>query len=672
MSSFRFLRSFNFSNYFRKFKNKIIKILYFKYLIKKREIIRSTSASEKLFQKFLRSLNIEEIRNRFFENHLFAFSDINEKETLIKYIEKNCSTDVENYIEYADEIIKGKIRVFERTTNFQKEINWCYSFFDNNDWDLIKSERINKHPKRKKVDIKYVWELNRHNFLSYLGFAYFYTGEKKYATKFKNIINDWILKNPPLYGVNWLSGLEISIRSISWIINLFFFSSSKEINNNKFFRKIFKSMFLHAYFLRYFYSKKSFNHSIGDIFGVYLFSKAFNNIDIFKKWENKFFKLFNNQIHRQTRFDGTHIEQSVNYHRFVLEFFTLFFILNHKIISSKISVLIEKMFTYLLMIMKPNGTFPLIGDNDDATLLLLNNYNRNLFNNLLNLGVILFKRGDLKYISKTISPSSILLLGSKGYATFTKISPREPNKIMQYFQNAGYFVKRQNWSNKANYLFIDFGNFGPNNASHCHSDITNIIFCYNGKNIINDSGTYSYNKSWEERNLFRGSKSHNILTINNKNQANIKDWFAWNSKPRVKRLSSKFDDNLELTCIHNGFKGFLVKRTLIVNKMLTKIVIKDNVIPLENMEKNKNFNINIYFHFDKNTKITKKNNSIIINDDLKIDISSKYDFNLSLQKSQYSPSYGIIKECNSLNIQLKGNFYNKDQIEFITKIYQVK
>ncbi|MFX0036802.1 MAG: alginate lyase family protein [Candidatus Hermodarchaeota archaeon] len=668
MSSFHTLRFFKISNYVGRVKNIILKLLYAKFFKKRREVIRNPYAIEKLIRKVLKALNIEDIRNKFFKNNIFAYSKISERENLIEYIKNKCPVELEKYLKYAEEIIEGKFRIFERIVNFKEKINWHYSFFDNYNWDLVKAEKVNKHPKNKNIDIKYVWELNKHQFLPYLGFAYFYTGNKKYAIIFKNIINDWIQKNPPLYGVNWHSGLEISIRLISWIYALMFFNSSKEINNNAFFKKIFKSMFLHAYFLRYFYSKKSYNHTIGDIFGVYIFSRAFDKINIFKKWEKKFFKLFTSQIHRQTRPDGTHIEQSVNYHRFVLEFFALFLILNRKMNISKTSLLIEKMFDYLLMLMKPNGTFPLIGDSDDATVLLLNNYNNTQFNNLLNLGVILFKRGDLKYISKAISPISILLLGSKGYETFENTAIREPNKTMQYFQNAGYFVKKQNWSNEANYIFVDFGEFGPNYASHCHSDITNIIFCYKGKNILIDSGTYSYNKSWKERNLFRSSKSHNILTVNNKNQADIIDWFAWENKPKVKRSFKKINDKLEIICSHNSFKGFLVERKLIFNNIISNLFIEDKVIPL-NHGKNKNFNISIYFHFDNKTTIRKKNSNIIIDDELGIEISSKNKFNITIEKFHYSPSYGVLEDSCMLNIQLKKEINNKDWIKIITNIY---
>ncbi|GAH32555.1 unnamed protein product, partial [marine sediment metagenome] len=111
------------------------------------------------------------------------------------------------------------------------------------------------------------------------------------------------------------------------------------------------------------------------------------------------------------------------------------------------------------------------------------------------MGCILFRKEELKFITKQISPISLLLFGEKGIKTFNELESIEPNKNFEYFDKSGYFVIRNNWTDNATYLFADFGRFGPLTAPHSHSDITNIIFSYNGKNIIIDSGNYSYNKS---------------------------------------------------------------------------------------------------------------------------------------------------------------------------------
>ena len=655
------------SKLFRKVYRLIQKFVFFKYYNKKREIIRNSYLFDRIFKKVFGSLRNAEIRESFFNNQLFAYSNKNEKEKIIEYLNYYCIEEIKNYLNFANKIINKEFNIFEKTYKFKEEVDWHYSFFNNFSWPLQKSEKIDIRPKSQEVDVKYVWEFNRHQFLMYLGFAYYYTEDEKYTKEFKDLILDWIKKNPTLYGINWYSGLEISIRLISWIFTLYFFRNSKEINNDIFFKEAFKSMFQHVYYLKYFYAPRSLNHTIGELFGLYLFSKTFINLKPIKKWERRYSKKFKRQIILQTRPDGTNIEQSVNYHRFVLEFFSLFYILNPKSLKRKERDLIEKMFDYLLYIIKPNGTFPLIGDFDDGKVLLLTTNKENSFIDLINLGSIMFLREDLNFLSKRLFPSSILLFGSKGYEIYNNLDKIEPNNILKYFKNSGYIVIRNNWSKDSNYLFVDFGEFGAQFSGHSHSSITNFIYSYKGKNIINDSGTYSYNKSWTERNLFRSSKAHNVLVINNKNQAKIKSWFSWEDKPKLKRIIN-INDVVELTCRHNGYKGFFVERKIITNKFLSQLILKDKIIPLNNLDKDRSYNINIYLHFDKNVELQYENNKIKINDELTIKIFSNNSFKTNLEKFYYSPNYGFKEECWILNIHLIKKFNNNKLIELITEI----
>jgi len=379
LKSLKKVSYFNIINYYKPILEKKLKSIF---LNKNKLYLRNSSKSNDIFKKnFGKNLDFDEFRRVFFNKKIFSYSDSREKSKIIEVLNQNHLNSVNKYIKIANQIISKEFIIFEKKYKFKEKIDWHYSFFGDFRWKLEKSDKINIRPRYKShyIDVKYVWELNRHQFLPYLGFAYFITKDEKYAIEFKKLILDWIEKNPPLYGINWFSGLEISLRLISWIFTLFFFRDSKEINNKHFFSKIFKVLFQHAYYLRYFYTKRSFNHTVGDLFGVYLFSKVFEEIKLIKKWEKKFFKKLKKQIILQIRPDGIDIEQSVNYHKFVLEFFSLFAILNPKLISKSEGILIEKMFDYLLHIIKPDSHFPLIGDVDDGKVLFLTNLKNMVF-----------------------------------------------------------------------------------------------------------------------------------------------------------------------------------------------------------------------------------------------------------------------------------------------------
>ncbi len=69
-------------------------------------------------------------------------------------------------------------------------------------------------------DIKQIWELSRHQYLTVLAAAYAITGNERYAERVAEHLRSWWAANPPLRGVHWISGIELGIRLLSswaWI-----------------------------------------------------------------------------------------------------------------------------------------------------------------------------------------------------------------------------------------------------------------------------------------------------------------------------------------------------------------------------------------------------------------------------------------------------------------------
>ncbi|MFX1355715.1 MAG: alginate lyase family protein [Promethearchaeota archaeon] len=619
-------------------------------------------------------MNFEKLRSAFFDTDIFKYSNTDEITILLEYLKKNSQDELDTYIEQANRLCYNKVPIFEKEYHFEKNFDWFYGFTDDFYWKFERSDKIEIRPKYKDefIDIKLVWELNRHQFLQILGIAYLITKQEKYAIRFKEIILDWIKKNPPLYGVNWISGLEISLRLISWILSLYFFKGSININNKRFFAKIFKSMFQHAYFLRNFYTKRSFNHTIGDMCGAYLFSKIFNGNSKIIKWQKKFSQEIIKNIKLQIRPDGVNIEQSLNYHKFVLEFFSLFLIISPELIHEPEKALIAKMFEYLFYSIKPNHKFPLIGDSDEGRALFLSNKGHKGFLELLSLGSVLFRNKGIKYLTNHPAIITVFLLGIKGIEDFNKLESIESNVNFKFFENSGYFIIRNNWKKNGNYLFVDFGRFGPQNAPHSHSDITNIIFSYKGKDILIDSGTYSYNRSWEERSHFRSSVAHNIISINHNNQAKIEGWFSWANKPKLKRKVNKIESNFELCCIHNGYKGFLVKRVINTNKSVDEIIITDKIFYKNEAKDEEPHDVDLFFHFNNDIDLKMNQNTVQIDNNLLLTISSDNDFSMKINKTYFSPIYSQKCEIKVLNIHLNHNFKFKNSLQIISKIKSIE
>ena len=82
----KIIRSFIYFKVINLFNNIIKnKLLFFYYYKKKRAIIRNFYTSDKFLEHFLRGYsNYEKLRSIFYNKNVFPYSDLNEKENLVK------------------------------------------------------------------------------------------------------------------------------------------------------------------------------------------------------------------------------------------------------------------------------------------------------------------------------------------------------------------------------------------------------------------------------------------------------------------------------------------------------------------------------------------------------------------------------------------------------------
>ena len=67
------------------------------------------------------------------------------------------------------------------------------------------------------VDVKYVWELGRQQYVVELARGWLLTQKQNYAERARDFVVDWIRENPLYEGIHWTSALEVAVRSISWL-----------------------------------------------------------------------------------------------------------------------------------------------------------------------------------------------------------------------------------------------------------------------------------------------------------------------------------------------------------------------------------------------------------------------------------------------------------------------
>lgn len=635
-------------------------------------ILRNPCYSKEFFKKYLKKYNYhpKKIKLLLQSSELFKFSEDGKQEKIIELIDDNFPNFREKVINQANDLLNNIFNIFGKKHVFGNKINWNCSFFPNKEWPINQSSKIDIYSPKKIADIKYNWEFNRHSFLVTLGLAYYFSKDELYAQKICDLILDWIESNPPLYNTSWIDELEVAMRLISWIFSLLLIKNSITLSLIKF-NKIFRSMFQQAFYLSLKINKYAYNHTIGEAFGLFLFSSIFKELKIIKRWFKKSKNIFKKQIRMQILKDGVHIERSLNYHRFVLEFFLIFMIINPKDITNYEKTLVNKMLTFLRFSIKPDLSVPLLGDSDDARVIppiFFNSKNNNHFViELLNLGAVIFKRSDLKFLLEQLSPITVLLCGIEGYDKFKEIKRKEPQKKFHYFPDGGYFSARNNYQNNSNFLFIDLADFSPN-GFHDHFDISNIIYSYSGKQILVDSGTYQYNISLALRNKFKSANAHNILNINVANKIKSNSTFSWSKFPKIYRKIDISKKKYFLEIKHNCFKHLNYSRKVSVTHNLNYLEILD--ILYRKKKTDKQLVVKIFFHFYKNIKLKVLGNEILINNVLKLSIETTPFLKFEIEKEEYffSPNYGIKIRAPSINLRFEYDFKKHKELQIKTEI----
>jgi hypothetical protein len=462
------------------------------------------------------------------------FTDLEQIGNLILEAGFNNKTDI---LRQAENILKHNFPLFGcKAYNYDGKIVWDNDPLNGKRWILFRNKPLLLSLKKNK-DIKFIWELNRHQHLYYLGKAFILTKDRRYADEIIAEITNWIENVRPGKSVNWLSALEISIRVFSWIWALNFIDWQNSADR-KTVNRIEKSIFEQTEFVEKHLQIREFsnNHLIGEVACLTVVGIMFPHFATSGSWLKKGLTILDEQINKQIFEDGVDKEQAMDYHKLVLDFYTFVVILCNKndiLVPKGLLNKLEKMYEALFYSSRPDGSLPMIGDDDNGRVAKLSeDSGRNLLSTLLT-GAILFSRGDMKWLVKKFNEESLWLLGLKGYGLFNSLTEYTPKYTSFGLKESGQYIMRSGWDKDALYMYFDCGPQGMGQAGHGHADALSFeLFAY-GKPLIIDSGTYTYNGPKEWRNYFRGTSGHNTVVIDGLDQAeHLKpyDQFGWEKK----------------------------------------------------------------------------------------------------------------------------------------------
>ena len=389
-------------------------------------------------------------------------------------------------------------------------------------------------------DSKIVWELNRHQWLVRLAQAYAFTADERYAEASLQAIDGWLAANPPRAGLNWASSLEVSYRLMSWCWVLMLVRHSAALSEARL-RTVLAALCVHANhvarYLSYFFSPNT--HLTGEAIGLFYAGALFPELKDAARWKEVGARVLVAESEKQICPDGVHFERSTCYHRYTAETYLLFLILaarNGIAVPHAVVDRVRSLAEFLMFIRQPDGSMPLIGDNDGGQLLPLVERAPNDPRGVLALAAALFQRSDFAWAADGPAPEVAWLMGPDGVQAFDRLNAARPAAgSSRLFPSGGYAVMRGGWDRDAHQMIVDVGPLGCSfSAGHGHADLLGVQCAIYGEPCIVDPGTYCYTPEHEWRTFFRSSAAHSTLIVDGRNQAEPDGPFSWRARPCVR------------------------------------------------------------------------------------------------------------------------------------------
>ena len=259
------------------------------------------------------------------------------------------------------------VRIFDLEFPVDFVFDWHRDYRNDKRLQRGFSGRLDIRNTRVVGDIKYVWEVNRHQHFSSL--AYAQNGDQHTDTLVR-AVRSWLCDNPYLIGVNWTSSLELALRVISW--SLLYPRVAHSVSSDSGFREQWLvSIYSHLSRIRNrlsLYSSAN-NHLIGELAGLYVGATCFPFWSECAEWHNFAWRSLEREILLQVSADGVNLEQAMSYHLFTLELLLLAFAVGRNCgqhFSDAYAGRLRAMLHYLHAVATPAGDLPWYGDSDDA------------------------------------------------------------------------------------------------------------------------------------------------------------------------------------------------------------------------------------------------------------------------------------------------------------------
>lgn len=455
---------------------------------------------------------------------------------------------------------------------------WNLDFVSGKSWELVPSERLIL-VRDDGSDVKVPWELSRLQLLPVLGKAYRLTTDARYRDAAKNVLSDWIERNPVGWGVNWAVAMEAALRamSICFLLDLLWPFGSGEAG---WLEKATLCLWQHLLYieahLEFSHLVRS-NHYLSNVLGLFGLSLFLEGQGMERRrLKNR--HCLEREILEQVYEDGGDYEASTGYHVLVTQMFTCALLLMRAVGISPAPDFVSrlrKMYRLIAALADSRGELPHVGDCDDGRVeLLLGDLEQMLFlppqqRNSLRVSGLLGIGEALGGDPLGGRPDDAVWYGLQQSNQFDRRrgqgTPSRQASIV--FPKTGIAIAS---SPEVEVLFLALPNGIEGKGSHTHNDKLSIVVRICGEELLCDSGTCFYTRDAAVRNRFRSTAAHNTIVVDQREQSRIpagrKALFQLGTEAKVSPIQAEEGEGVStLRASHDGYKEYGVTHTRTVH-----------------------------------------------------------------------------------------------------------
>jgi hypothetical protein len=255
-------------------------------------------------------------------------------------------------------------------------------------------------------------------------------------------------------------------------------------------------------------------------------------------WVDRGREILESELVEQVFADGMHFERATGYHKYTAEFYVHFLMLTDAFgvsVSSGARAKIRAQVAAAATLRRPDGTWPVIGDEDSGDTLLLTATATQDQGPLLALGGALFRdAGLVSLTSHAQRAAGWWMLDDAAWRYLAESTLRTPTNTTASsdvasgaLPDAGYFMGRDDSASDDWWCLVDAGPHGGNRTGHAHTDLGHVEIAHGSAHLVVDPGCAGYTIDLAARDTARSEAVHACLVTAGEALALPAGPFSW-------------------------------------------------------------------------------------------------------------------------------------------------